>query len=44
MLELVLGKMESLRDLEGREKRREADRNTQIKGAKKQRERGWGLF
>ena len=44
MLELVLAKMESLRDLEGREKRREGDRNAQIKGAKKQRERGWALF
>ena len=44
MLELVLAKMESLRDLEGREKRRVEDRETKVKGAKKQRERGWGLF
>ena len=46
MLELVLAKMESLRDLEGREKRREADRGREMKGVKKQREgqRGWGLF
>lgn len=39
MLELVLGKMESLRALDGREKRREK----QIK-AGKQREKGWSLF
>ena len=44
MLELVLGKMESLRDLEGREKRRESDRAQVKAGAKKQREKGWGLF
>lgn len=39
MLELVLGKMESLRALDGREKRREK----QLK-AGKQREKGWSLF
>jgi len=44
MLELVLGKMESLQDLEGREKRRESDRAQVKAGAKKQREKGWGLF
>lgn len=44
MLELVLGKMESLRDLEGREKRQMADRAQVKAGAKKQREKGWGLF
>lgn len=44
LLELVLGKMESLRDLEGKEKRREMDRRQQTAGAKKQREKGWSLF
>ena len=44
MLELVLTKMEGLRDLEGREKRQMADRVQREKGAKKQREKGWSLF
>jgi len=44
MLGLVLAKMEGLRDLEGREKRQMADRAQVKAGAKKQREKGWGLF
>lgn len=43
MLELVLEKMESLRMLEGREKRRELGKQ-QAAGAAKEREKGWGLF
>lgn len=40
MLELVLGKMESLRMLEGREGMREEAK----KGKGKEREKGWSLF
>lgn len=44
LLELVLEKMESLRALEGRDKRREAA-GSKIKGAEKERRsKGWGLF
>jgi replication fork clamp-binding protein CrfC len=43
MLELVLEKMESLRALEGREKRREAV-GSKKKNAEKERSKGWGLF
>lgn len=43
MLELVLEKMESLRALEGREKRREAV-GSKRKGAEKERSKGWSLF
>ncbi|KFX90464.1 hypothetical protein V490_06425 [Pseudogymnoascus sp. VKM F-3557] len=43
LLELVLEKMESLRALEGRDKRREAA-GSKIKGAEKERSKGWGLF
>lgn len=43
MLELVLEKMESLRALEGREKRREAA-GSKAKSAEKERSKGWGLF
>ena len=42
MLELVLGKMESLRMLEGREGKRERRREEAKKG--KERENGWRLF
>ena len=42
-LELVLEKMESLRMLEGREKRRDASKS-QAAGAAKERGRGWSLF
>ena len=48
LLELVLGKMESLRDLEGREKRREKERVRDKKGKgvqrEREKERGWGIF
>jgi len=44
LLELVLGKMESLREIDSKEKRREADRLQQRGNAKKQREKGWSLF
>ncbi len=43
MLELVLEKMESLRMLEGREKR-EAAVKQQAASAKKERRKGWSLF
>lgn len=43
LLELVLEKMESLRALEGREKRREAV-NSKKKNAEKERGKGWSLF
>lgn len=43
LLELVLEKMESLRALEGREKRREAA-GSKKKNAEKERGKGWGLF
>ena len=43
MLELVLEKMESLRMLEGREKRRELNKQ-QAAGAAKERSKGWSLF
>ncbi|MCJ1306356.1 dynamin-like GTPase mgm1 [Hypocenomyce scalaris] len=44
MLELVLEKMESLRMLEGREKRREDIVKSQAAGAAKERGKGWSLF
>lgn len=44
MLELVLGKMEGLREIDSTEKRREAERLQQRGSAKKQREKGWSLF
>ncbi|MCJ1476732.1 dynamin-like GTPase mgm1 [Lambiella insularis] len=43
LLELVLEKMESLRMLEGREKRREMGKQ-QAAGAAKERGKGWSLF
>ena len=43
LLELVLEKMESLKMLEGKEKRREAVMQ-QAAGAAKQRDKGWRLF
>ena len=43
MLELVLEKMESLRMLEGREKRRELNKQ-QAAGVAKERSKGWSLF
>ncbi|MCJ1411261.1 dynamin-like GTPase mgm1 [Ptychographa xylographoides] len=43
MLELVLEKMESLRMLEGREKRRDMGKQ-QAPGAAKERGKGWSLF
>ena len=43
MLELVLEKMESLQMLEGREKRRELNKQ-QAAGAAKERSKGWSLF
>jgi dynamin-like GTPase MGM1, mitochondrial len=43
LLELVLEKMESLRALEGREKRREAA-GSKKKSAEKERGKGWSLF
>jgi len=43
MLELVLEKMESLRMLEGREKRRDMAKQ-QAAGAAKERGKGWSLF
>lgn len=43
MLELVLEKMESLRALEGREKRRESV-GSKRKSAEKERSKGWSLF
>ena len=44
MLELVLEKMESLRMLEGREKRREMVKQQAAAGAAKERGKGWSLF
>ena len=44
MLELVLEKMESLRLLEGREKRREMIKQQAAAGAAKERGKGWSLF
>lgn len=44
LLELVLGKMDGLREMDGKEKRREMDRLQQRGSAKKQREKGWSLF
>lgn len=44
MLELVLGKMESLKMLEGREGRREGRREEAKKGKGIEREKGWRLF
>ena len=44
LLELVLTKMEGLRDLEGKEKRREAHRIRDKKVAGTGREKGWSLF
>lgn len=44
MLELVLGKMEGLREIDSKEKRREVERLQQRGSAKKQREKGWSLF
>jgi hypothetical protein len=43
LLELVLEKMESLRALEGREKRRDVV-GSKKKGAEKERGKSWGLF
>lgn len=43
LLELVLEKMESLRALEGREKRREVVGSKKM-SAEKERGKGWGLF
>lgn len=43
MLELVLEKMESLRMLEGREKRRDMAKQ-HAAGAAKERGKGWSLF
>lgn len=44
MLELVLGKMEGLREIETREVRREKERVVQRGSARKEREKGWSLF
>lgn len=48
LLELVLEKMESLREIEGRtdrEMRRKGEKNARQKGADKERKKsGWGLF
>lgn len=47
LLELVLEKMESLKVLEGREKRRDGERREgkESRGGKKERKRGgWNLF
>lgn len=43
LLELILEKMESLKMLEGKEKRREASMQQAV-GAAKERDRGWRLF
>jgi len=43
LLELVLEKMESLRALEGRDKRRDTA-GSKKKGAEKERSKAWGLF
>ncbi|MCJ1274936.1 dynamin-like GTPase mgm1 [Puttea exsequens] len=43
LLELVLGKMEGLRDLEGRVGR-EKERSAKREGGRKGKEKGWGLF
>jgi hypothetical protein len=43
LLELVLEKMESLRALEGSDKRRDAA-GSKRKSAEKERSRGWGIF
>lgn len=48
LLELVLHKMESLREIEGtadRDQRRRADRDGRGRGAEKERKKsGWGIF
>ena len=48
LLELVLHKMDSLREIEGtadRDQRRRADRDDRGRGAEKERKKsGWGIF
>lgn len=44
LLELVLGKMRGLREIEEGEKRREGERKVKRGSAMEQREKGWSLF
>ncbi len=45
LLELVLEKMESLREIDGREKRKVGDRGGRPRGVElKEKKKGWGIF